>query len=508
MKREKEQLAPMDPVKFRMKNLAEIMTQPFDGEHYTEYYGIQPPPNKPGVQAPQQRSMAMTALHTLKELPIHGVVQFVRTVLPVTAALGVLGSSAGICYFCKTHSTVNDGSVFELLHGSISYPTENTHWIWAALLNVPQSISWGLVCIYIQFTVMLSTMWDYKVILRGLWDGAIVFGLVVPIDIILRTANLFTLDMPDPLIRSANIVLHDVFAMIVAACKTLGNLHKVQSMVRNSYWGMILMSMYVVYGLILILYTFFLRFLMSWPDGVKFAFAVFINPLLMELMSVMARFTARSCRHNHPTTSWQPIAFVVCFKKLAGRYVMGAMESNVMVTIASLALGAFELLGRTTMPMRDKFVYRRLFGEHLARGKTPYTLMTNVRNRSLRAETESIEGVTDMVFIIMGVTYPLMYKLSLNGTSEPQVGGLIQKAVIQWAIELVIDCCICLYMAMVQNYHILAHQKNKCPYWSAILSVHVWANMYVLTTMMLPFILCTVPAQPAGTEWMFCSAAS
>lgn len=508
MVRTREKLKPMDPVKYRMKNLAEILTQPFDGDHYTQFFGIQPRAGTKPVAAPPQRSMAMTALHTAKELPIHAMIQVCRTILPISAALAVIGSSAGIVYYCKHHTTIQSGSIFEILHASISYPTPDMHWILAAFLNIPQSISWGLVMIYIQFTAMLSTMWDYKVILKGLSDGALVFALIVPIDIILRTINLFTLDMPSPAVRSLNIVLHDLFAVIVASCKTLGNLHKVQSMVRNSYWGVILMCMYVVWALILVLYTFFLRFLMSWPDSVKFAFAVFINPLLMEIMSVMARFTARSCRHNHPCTSWQPIAFVVCFKKLASRYVMGAMESNVMVTIASVCLGLFEILGRTTMPMRDKWVYRRLFAEHLAPGKSPFTLMTNVRNRSLRAETESIEGVTDVVFIVIGVTYPLMYNMSLNNLTPPSIASLLEKAGIQWAIEAVIDSSICLYLAVVQNYHILLHSKVKCPWWSAVLAVHVGANMYVLVTMMLPFIICTGPGIPAGVDWTFCSRMS
>jgi len=184
---------------------------------------------------------------------------------------------------------------------------------------------------------------------------------------------------------------------------------------------------------------------------------------------------------------------------------MGAMESNVMVTVGSISLGLFEILSRCTMPMRDKWVYRKLFEDHLAPGKSPYTIMTNVRNRSLRAETEGIEGVTDVSFIVIGISYPIFFNLSLNNQQGPELTDLIEKAAIQWAIEAFMDMTICLYMAVVQNYHILLHAKVKCPYWSAILAVHVFTNMWVLVTMMLPFIICTGPGLPAGADWTFCS---
>merc|ERR1712217_759654 len=101
------------------------------------------------------------------------------------------------------------------------------------------------------------------------------------------------------------------------------------------------------------------------PDVAKIAFVLLVNAPLMEVLSVLSRFTARSVRHNDPITSWMPICTAVVFKKLWMRFVFGSMKSAVLVTVGSIMVGILEILGRVSMPIRDKWAYRKLFGQHL-----------------------------------------------------------------------------------------------------------------------------------------------
>merc|ERR1712060_55522 len=101
-------------------------------------------------------------------------------------------------------------------------------------------------------------------------------------------------------------------------------------------------------------------------------------------MAVISRVAARSCRHNHHTTSWFVIGSAVVVKKLFARFIIGSITSIEMTILTSVFLAILELFMRVTMPLRDGFMYRRVFGSYLDYDLNAVALMTNVRSRGLR----------------------------------------------------------------------------------------------------------------------------
>merc|ERR1712150_30628 len=97
-------------------------------------------------------------------------------------------------------------------------------------------------------------------------------------------------------------------------------------------------------------------------DAVKLVFAILINPLAAEIAVLVSRVTARASRHNHHTTSWVLISVAVLYKKLFARFIIGAISDILLLTLCTAVLSAVELLARATMPLRDAFMYRRIFG--------------------------------------------------------------------------------------------------------------------------------------------------
>merc|ERR1712012_503940 len=153
----------------------------------------------------------------------------------------------------------------------------------------------------------------------------------------------------------------------------------------------------------------------SGTDAMKLVFALLINPVVSELSVLTSRVTARASRHNHATTSWVLISVTVIYKKLFSRFIIGSVSSFALLTLCTALLALVELTARATMPIRDAFMYRRVFGAYLDNDMNAVALMTNVRSRGLRAETEMIEGITDWIFLINVAAFPFVHKISLNG---------------------------------------------------------------------------------------------
>mmetsp|Transcript_75819 Transcript_75819/g.214368 ORF Transcript_75819/g.214368 Transcript_75819/m.214368 type:complete len:498 (+) Transcript_75819:39-1532(+) len=232
----------------------------------------------------------------------------------------------------------------------------------------------------------------------------------------------------------------------------------------------------------------------------KAAFVVVLHPLYSEVTSTLARLSSRSLRHNHPTTSWHIISYSVVIKKIYARLVIMTMKPQ-NVSIISIVLAILELTMRVTMPYRDRFLYRKVFGPHL-QGQSPFKMMTDARNRTLRAETEAIENVTDFVFIFTGVIWPWLGKVSFNGVAPASAGGLLRSACVQFAIECTLDVFVAYAIGFLQNYFTFVHSKTKTRYWGFFVATHCASPTVVLMCLVLPFALCAVDGETF--DWVVC----
>merc|ERR1712241_236326 len=243
------------------------------------------------------------------------------------------------------------------------------------------------------------------------------------------------------------------------------------------------------------------------PDALKFIFVILINPLLSEISGVTSRVTCRASRHNHQTTSWLLISVAVLYKKLFARFIIGSVAESYWLITSSCVLAVVELTARTTMPMRDAFMYRRVFGAYLDADLNAVALMTNVRSRGLRAETEMIESITDLVFLIQVTIFPFLYLVSTNGKGLPTVEKSIERVCIQLAVEIVMDFLVTTYLAVIQNYHLMTNSLTKCRRYGLVLGTMVLLLIGWLNTATLNQILCVQNPTSGDADWVVCGKA-
>mmetsp|Transcript_44107 Transcript_44107/g.140497 ORF Transcript_44107/g.140497 Transcript_44107/m.140497 type:complete len:504 (+) Transcript_44107:87-1598(+) len=491
-----------DPVKARIVSISLAITQPLQGDHDLTLVGLRPKDRpKP---APQPQEAGAILRKTLRELPKDFIVQLVMTVLPLTAQLLAFGLGA-ICYrLAKENSTLDRASGLEMYeyayYGSKSVPVAMLTQVMYRLA----AISWGGM-----FYFPLLLMWNFRIPLPRVVRAV---GLCVVFHVVgITTAVCVRLSFPPdfrPTPASAALIGAIIATLTLAIPYAMWYTRlawQALAELKNPVWRwMYLFYNMAVYTLAL-LYLFILRFLMGTPDAVKLCFVILVNAPLMEALAMLSRFTARCVRHNDPTTSWMPICVVIVFKKLWMRFVVGTMQSSAMVAVAELMVGILEILGRVTIPTRDKFAYRKLFGPYLGDAQ-PLALMTHARNRSLRAEIESLEGVLDTSFIIIGCVWPFMWSTSLDGKGLPVLTELIRNGVIQWTVEYILDVFINIYMTVVQKYDLQAHGNDKCPYWSLVVALITFSATLMLPVQTMGFIVCARPDLPEGVQFAFCSA--
>merc|ERR1712004_448536 len=135
-------------------------------------------------------------------------------------------------------------------------------------------------------------------------------------------------------------------------------------------------------------------------------------------------------------------------------------------------------------------------------------LMTNVRSRSLRAETEMIESITELVFLIQNMIFPMMYSVSIDGKNAPSFGDQAQKAAIQMASEIAMDFLVTMYLAVIQNYHLMINSLTKCSKYTWVLGLIVvflqpWLNLMCFTN-----LFCLQSPSVDGTDWVVCGKAA
>merc|ERR1719436_971431 len=107
------------------------------------------------------------------------------------------------------------------------------------------------------------------------------------------------------------------------------------------------------------------------------------------------------------------MCFLISFKKIYTRFVVGSIESTALLTVISVFNALLEFFMRYTMPIRDRALYKMIFRDYLPMDKNPTALMADARNRGLRAETENLEALTDLVYILSMWMLPVAYKLGI-----------------------------------------------------------------------------------------------
>merc|ERR1712050_174002 len=107
------------------------------------------------------------------------------------------------------------------------------------------------------------------------------------------------------------------------------------------------------------MYKMFGKKLLAGPDYVKVIFVCLINPALCELLMIVPmRFTARSLRHNHPSTSYMLVALAIIPKQVVGRAVAAMVMDVRWLWVLAVVGSVNEFALRVTMRWRDKQVYR------------------------------------------------------------------------------------------------------------------------------------------------------
>lgn len=232
---------------------------------------------------------------------------------------------------------------------------------------------------------------------------------------------------------------------------------------------------------------------MNKHDALKGVFVLLVHPVITEITSITARFSCRSLKHNHPSTSFQFISVVVVVKKVFTRFVVAAIKSTGLVLFITFFNAILEFLVRYTMPIRDRALYRALFKKFLPLDKNPCALMSDARNRGLRAETENLEALTDLVFITTMLFWPLFMKTAACNRTECKLvtlEGTWLNQFLQYVIENGIDVVIIVAMSIGQNYHVTQQSKVKCPYWTFLVAIHVIWGLNVFFDWPITLLYC------------------
>lgn len=322
--------------------------------------------------------------------------------------------------------------------GAIAVLQEETAHMWDAsdfLVNLV-AVSYGRFVYYVLTIVVTFTLFNhnrfYKPLMRILIP-AFFIHLSCPV---LNKA----LQMDDGCSPISGLTT------IIQACILLGviifSFRMLNRMVdpQNMYWGW---GCVIVLGILLTAGT---AYSMMWDtivdsgDATKAIIGAVMNPLLYEIFLVMARVIVRMVPHAHESTVPHLVTVVMAQKKMFGRFIIGMISSNGLVTAASMVLGVAEVTFALTLGVRDKFVYTRCSSCNTDKSKDP---LAAIKAKSLmRARNAHMETQLEIIFIVlMGFVVPLSYDLSGDG-KHPDVGTLIGSVTVQLLIEICVDFII------------------------------------------------------------------
>merc|ERR1712242_473630 len=87
-----------------------------------------------------------------------------------------------------------------------------------------------------------------------------------------------------------------------------------------------------------------------------------------------------------------------------------------------------------------------------------------------------IEAITDFVFLTQVSLFPYFYSVSLDGKGPVNFRTTLQKVGIQIAIEIAMDFAVTMYLAVIQNYHLMTNSISKCRRYGLVLGLMVFLS--------------------------------
>jgi hypothetical protein len=481
------------------------LTQPFDAEHDKSLIGLAPAKNARSYLPAYVRSKTSIVLYTVRSIPKHLAWEFLYQIIPLMAAIAF---SYGFCKYVQSFVTtvdVDSGSlaVFTIM----AFVAPRYHWLGGIYASAGTVIIFffGAASMLSIFNTMLRSkelktnslkmighivcIWSAELLFRGthnhLWLGGhsqslskACFGGFLTSSMLWSTYG-FSLD-----VRRLGVPLHK-----------LNNLPTFMLTYFNLAFFTVQFS----------LYSIMLQSIAGRGDGVKGAFVLLVHPIFSELTGMSARFACRAVKHAHPSSSFQILLQAICTKKIISRFIVAMIESYPLLIFITSFNAILEFVLRYTMPFRDKAVYKILFSKYLPLGKNPTALLSDARNRGHRSESETLEALTDIVFIVSMLAWPLfMNAAECNSTTclPATFENLWLQQLMQYVIETAIDLFLIVAMSVGQNYHVTQQSGTKCPYWTLIATLHV---LFCLTLFYNTAILFT-QCHSKTWNWDFFSA--
>jgi len=176
-------------------------------------------------------------------------------------------------------------------------------------------------------------------------------------------------------------------------------------------------------------------------DTTKLLFAVFLNPLIMEVPIGIMRCTARLISNNEPFTNAFLVGLVIAFKKAFGRFALVTVENTAILTLASVLLTTVEVTLTASVKHRDVWIYRWILGPEKVKRCAVFAKI----NSHLRVHTALIESCSEYMFILLSAMIVLVLDISPVGTGDnhlkvsPKVGDVILNTIVQIGFEIITD---------------------------------------------------------------------
>lgn len=249
-------------------------------------------------------------------------------------------------------------------------------------------------------------------------------------------------------------------------------------------------------------------------DHAKMFLVVVVIPLACEVMMVGARVTARSLKHNHPSTTICVIGSYLPCKHMYGRFFIMMISSVWNVTVVSIILAIMEFFMRSTTPTRDKIMYQCLLGSYAQKTAEETGQEVDVtaaarhpRNKTLRVQTDALESMYEYNFTIVCAVLMCSFNVSQDGTNPPVFEDVAAKCMVQIVVEIVTDWLSVAWMYVCQNEHYMHKAEMKFKgYWYVMSFFPVQNGISLLAMSFLPFIICMGPEVPDGATFVFCKA--
>lgn len=289
------------------------------------------------------------------------------------------------------------------------------------------------------------------------------------------------------------------FITILVGCYTY--IH-VRSAVRNPLFGWVMFLVWLAACIHSFLITSFAKRILAGSDAEKAIFISIVNPLSFEVVITLSRFVARSLRHNHPSSSFLCTVIPVCLKACTGRFFMATLQNPTMVLCLSIVSGLTEFTFRITMRLRDRFLYRCIFGPCLQGDQSSSAQLRNQRNKRLRACNSMFETMQEYCGIWNGVALVLCLDMSSDGKSSPTVQGALLTGAIQTSVEFLTDYVSIVALAVLLNVDVLSRASGRYWYWSVPCAIYGLLSS-LSTCSFLLYVLCRSP-HVDGSTWMVC----